>query len=149
MTTSMSIDALRRFIFDPVPHHRALGIVLEALDGPRVTIRLPYREDLVGDPTTGVIHGGAITALLDSTAGCAVFAAMSTPRRVATLDLRIDYMRPATPGIDVVATGECFRTTKNIAFVRAVAHHGDERHLIATATGTFAIFEPKTKPEST
>lgn len=146
MTIAMSIEALRRYIFDPVPHHRALGLSLEALDGNRVTMRLPYRADLVGDPTTGVLHGGAITTLLDSTAGCAVFAAMPSPRRVATLDLRIDYMRPATVGLDVIATGECFRTTKNVAFVRALAHHGDESRLIATATGTFAIFEPKPRP---
>lgn len=142
MTVAFTLETLRKYLVDPVPHNRALGVSLEAIDGRHVTLKLPYREDLVGDPITGVLHGGAITTLLDSTAGCAVLLAQSSPRRVATLDLRIDYMRPATVGLDVIAVGECFRTTKNVAFVRAVAHHGDPEKLIATATGTFAIFEP-------
>lgn len=141
----LTLEKLRDHLVDPVPHNRALGLALESIDGRKVTLRLPYREDLVGDPTTGVLHGGVITTLLDSTAGCAVMLAQSSPRRVATLDLRIDYMRPATRGLDVIAVGECFHTTKNVAFFRAVAHHGDEEKLIATATGTFAIFEPLAK----
>lgn len=143
MSDPISLETLRAHLFDPVPHHRALGLVLESLVDGAITIRLPFRDDLVGDRSTGIIHGGAITSLLDSTAGCAVFVAMPSPRRVATLDLRVDYMRPATPGRDVVAVGECFRTTKNIAFVRVVAHHGDPDKPIATGTGTFAIFEPR------
>lgn len=133
------IERVRRFIFEPVPHHRALGLELLACDPESVTVRLPYRAELVGDPISGVLHGGVITTLLDTTCGCAVFSALDKSRRVATLDLRIDYMRPAHAGRDVIAIAECYRVTKSVAFVRATAHDGDTEKPIATAAGTFAI----------
>lgn len=146
MTEPLStLDTVRRFIFEPVPHHRALGLELLACSPEGVTVRLPYRPDLVGDPVSGVLHGGVITTLLDTTCGCAAFARLPTPRRVATLDLRIDYMRPAQAGHDVIAVAQCYRLTKQIAFVRAIAHDGDPDKPVASTAGTFAIFEGPSK----
>ena len=88
-----------------------------------VTIKLPYRDDLVGNPETGVIHGGAITALMDASCGISVFLRKGNPRPIATLDLRIDYLRAADPGEDVIAHAECYKLARSVAFVRAVAHH--------------------------
>ena len=62
---------------------------------------LPYDDKLVGNPDTGVMHGGAITALLDACSGAAVFAALDEWVPIATLDLRIDYLRAAEVGRDV------------------------------------------------
>ena len=59
---------------------------------------MPYDAKLVGNPETGVLHGGAITALLDGASGAAVFAALVDIVPIATLDLRIDYLRPAESG---------------------------------------------------
>ena len=104
-------------------------------------MRLPYSERLVGNAALGVLHGGAITALMDASAGVAVFAKLLKPLRVATLDLRIDYLKPAEPGLDVVARAECVRTTRSVAFVQCAAYHPErESDLIAMATGTFMIF---------
>ncbi|MBP6847442.1 MAG: PaaI family thioesterase, partial [Kofleriaceae bacterium] len=101
--------------------------------------RLPYAAKLIGNPETGVLHGGAITALLDACAGAAVFAALPQLQPIATLDLRIDYLRPAEPGRDVWAEATCHHTSKNVAFVRALAFHADGEAPIATAAGTFMI----------
>jgi uncharacterized protein (TIGR00369 family) len=124
-----------------VPHNRALGIRFVSLAEGKVTLALPYDSKIVGNPDTGVIHGGAITALLDGTCGVAVLAKLDEPISVATLDLRIDYLRPATPGKEVLARAECFRVTKQVAFVRCEAfHEGAEADGVAVANGTFMLF---------
>jgi uncharacterized protein (TIGR00369 family) len=123
-----------------VPHNHALGIqVLEVRGGAGVArFLLPWAEHLVGNPETGVLHGGPITALLDATCGAAVFAALTELKPIATLDLRIDYLKPAEARRDVTARAECYKVTRNVAFVRALAFH-DEADPIAAAAGTFMI----------
>jgi uncharacterized protein (TIGR00369 family) len=124
-----------------VPHNQALGIRFVSMTEGRVTLALPYDEKLVGNPVTGVLHGGAITALLDASCGLAVFAKLAQPAPIATLDLRIDYLRPATPGQAVHARAECFKVTRTIAFVRCEAfHEGGEADGVAVANGTFMVF---------
>lgn len=123
------------------PHNLALGMKFVSFEGGRATVSLPYDEKLVGNPLTGVLAGGAITALMDTTCGSAVFIALREPMRIATLDLRIDYLRPATPELSVHARAECFKVTREVAFVRCQAYHPeDEKDLVAVANGTFILF---------
>lgn len=131
--------AMARAFADNVPHNHALGIVIEAMGDATARFRLPYAAKLIGNPETGVLHGGAITALLDACAGAAVFAALPQLQPIATLDLRIDYLRPAEPGRDVWAEATCHHMSKNVAFVRATAFHAEGETPIATAAGTFMI----------
>jgi uncharacterized protein (TIGR00369 family) len=127
-----------------VPHNRALGIrFVEAKDG-RVTLGLPYDEKLVGDPVTRVLHGGVITTLMDATCGIAVFVRLKEPIPIATLDLRIDYLKPAKPDQEVHARAECFKVTRNIAFVRCETFNaGNPGDLVAVANGTFILTRPQ------
>ena len=126
---------------DGVPHNVALGLELVdvGLGDGYATMRLPYAEALVGDPATGVLHGGAITALVDATCGAAVFMKLGKPIAIATLDLRIDYLKPATPGLAVTARADTIKLTRNVGFVRAVAYHEDPSDPIASAAATFMI----------
>ncbi|MGJ5010996.1 PaaI family thioesterase [Bradyrhizobium oligotrophicum] len=100
---------------------------------------LRYRPVFVGDSETGVIHGGVVTAMLDESCGMAVQLALDGSRAIATLDLRIDYQKPATPGLDIKAHAVCFRVTRSIAFVRATAYQEEESEPVATATACFMI----------
>jgi uncharacterized protein (TIGR00369 family) len=126
---------------DGVPHNRAIGLrVTDFADG-ECRCQLPYDEKLVGNPATGVLHGGVITALLDAACGAAVFIKLQSAMRIATLDLRIDYLKPATPGETVQAHATCYKITRHVAFTRAVAFHEDESDPIGTASGTFMIFD--------
>lgn len=132
-----SADHGRRFVLD-IPHSRALGMELEHMEGGHARISMPWDARLVGDPKTGVIHGGAVSALMDTCGGAAV---MSLPeaRASATIDLRIDYMRPATPGQRITATAECYHVARSVVFIRAVATDEDSARPVATATGAFTL----------
>src|SRR5690606_2879346 len=99
--------AMNQSFMQLVPHNQALGIrVVRFADGEAV-MALPYAESLIGNPETGVIHGGAITSLMDACCGAAVFMKLADPMPIATLDLRIDYLKPATVGLEVVARARC------------------------------------------
>ena len=100
---------------------------------------LPYRPVFVGDTETGVLHGGLVTAMLDESCGMAVQLALDGTRAIATLDLRIDYQKPATPGLDIKAHSICYRVTRSIAFVRATAYQDSEEDPVATATACFMV----------
>jgi len=123
-----------------VPHSAAMGMRLISADGGEAMLMLPYSEALVGDVATGVLGGGAITALLDTCCGAAVFATRTKGIiSTATLDLRIDYMRPATPGRDVYAHAECYRMTRSVAFVRALAWTEGRDRPVGTAAASFIL----------
>ena len=113
------------------------GLKLDRAEPGEAWASLPYRPVFVGDTNTGVIHGGAVTAMLDESCGMAVQLALDGSRAIATLDLRIDYQKPATPGLDIKAHSVCYRTTRSIAFVRATAYQESEDEPVATATSCF------------
>ncbi len=131
--------AWNRAFADNVPHNKALGIVIDEVGDRWARFRMPYDVRLIGDPATGVLHGGVVTALLDGCSGAAVFAALPRMQPIATLDLRIDYLGPAEVGRDVRALATCYHLTRNVAFVRGIAYHDDEQAPIATSAGTFMI----------
>ena len=130
-------------IINSVPYAQALGLELMDIQRGKAWAKAPYRIELIGDPDTGVIHGGVITALLDNICGVAVIAALTEFKSTATLDLRIDYMRPAEPGRDVIGEAECYHVTRTVAFVRAWAYHENKDRVIATASGAFALNDLK------
>ena len=122
---------------DALPHAQALNMRFEAVEDGKVTISMPYDPALVGDPVTGVMHGGAVYALLDTACGIAVTSHPESGGGTATLDLRIDYMRAATPGQRIRAEASCYNTTRTVAFVRAIAYDDNSDKPVATATGAF------------
>ncbi len=131
-------DTARTFM-SALPHAQALGMQITDLGDGRATITMPWDARFVGDPVTGVIHGGAVSALMDTASGAAVMCHPAHPKGTATLGLRIDYMRPATSGQTIRAQAECYHVTRSVAFVRVTATDDDASRPVAMATGTFTL----------
>jgi uncharacterized protein (TIGR00369 family) len=119
------------------PHSAKLGIKFVSVDIGRATLCLPYNAALIGNTKTRVLHGGAVTTLLDQACGLAAIAGFPKPTATATLNLSNDYMRGAKPGETIFASAHCHHATQHVAFVRAIAHDGDEDNPIAMAQATF------------
>jgi len=127
------------------PQSSALGLRPISAEAGAASMAVAWRADLVGDPQSGVIAGGVVTTLLDQTCGMAVASLAQAESRLtglATLDLRIDYLRGAAPGREVIAKAHCYKLTSSIGFVRAAAFEDDESNPIATAQATFALAPP-------
>ena len=120
-----------------VGHGKALGLEYRGSGPNWMELSLPWREELVGVPETGVLASGAIVSLIDTASGGSVWMKLGTFVPIVTLDLRLDYMRPANKGETVIARAECVKLTRQIAFVRGIAHGGDPERPIASSAATF------------
>ncbi len=118
-------------------HSARIGAQYHAHGPDWVELALPYDPALIGDPETGVIASGPILTMMDMATSLSVWLKLGTFRPHATLDLRIDYLRPATPGKTVIGHGECYRITRSISFIRGQAHDGDPDDPIAHVAGTY------------
>lgn len=120
-----------------VGHGRALGMEFAASGDNWTELRLPWRDELVGVPESGILASGAIVSLIDTASGTAVWSTLGKFLPLVTIDLRIDYLRPAFRGESVVARCECTKLTRRIAFTRGTAFVGEKP--IAYSSGTFMI----------
>jgi uncharacterized protein (TIGR00369 family) len=120
-----------------VGHGGALGILYVGHGPDWVELALDYREALVGVAETGVIASGPIVSLMDMALSMAIWVKLDRFRAQATLDMRVDYLRPAEPGRRIVGRGECYKATRNIGFVRGLAHDGRADDPVAHVTATY------------
>ena len=118
-------------------HGGALGIGYRGHGEDWAELDLPYAPQLVGNPASGVVASGPIISLMDMATSLGVWIRAGAFVAHATLDLRVDYLRPATAHRTVIGRGECYRLTRSIAFVRGQAHDGDPDDPIAHVAGTF------------
>jgi uncharacterized protein (TIGR00369 family) len=139
--SSLLEDLNRKFVAR-TPHMREIGARITAIAPSRGSMTLPARPEWVGDPLRAQLHPGALTVLADSACGLAVGAALKERAPYATLDLRMDYLRPAGPDLDVHCDAHCFRITRNVAFVRAEVYQADREQPIAVAQASFMLSTP-------
>ncbi len=131
--------ALPEMVSNYTPHARRLRIQVVETGPGFAVLTLPFHEELIGDPSRGVVFGGVITTLIDQASGLAVACALEELLAIATVDLRVDYLRAARPGQNLFARAECYRVTRNIAFVRASAYERAPDDPFASCLGTFMI----------
>lgn len=127
-----------RFI-QRLPFSKALNMRVDEIGESKAVMSVPYDLLIIGNPATGVIHGGAVTALMDTCCGLAVLSHPDVNSSMATLNLKVDYMRPANPGHQISAEAECYNITRSVAFVRAIAFDEDKKRPVATAHATFTL----------
>ncbi|MES2488708.1 MAG: PaaI family thioesterase [Pseudomonadota bacterium] len=130
-------QALTERFLQVVPHVRELGMSIVDLQTEGIHIRLPYREEWLGDVVHGLIHPGIISTLVDSGSGLAVLARLENPEPIATLDLRMDYQRPALKDLALDCRAEAYRVTPHIVFVRATVWQTDESKPVALSQLAF------------
>jgi uncharacterized protein (TIGR00369 family) len=140
---AVTFEQMRDGFAGGLPLAKSMGITLDEMGEGMVKMHLPYDEALIGDPRTGVIHGGAVSVLLDTASGGSVFAHPQNAGATATIDLRIDYMRSAAPGKTIHARARVFHTARTVAFVRCAAWVDDEDTPIATGAGAFTFIRAK------
>ena len=128
----------------------SLALGFETLEGgPPYAMRAPFRDELVGDPAEGALAGGVIFALLDQTCGMAISFALRARAEaegrelrqggMATLDFRLDHIRPPKSGRGVTAEAECLNLTGDVAIVRGWAYEDDRADPVAAAQAAFML----------
>lgn len=141
-----AIEELARLFAQRIPHAQDIGIRLEgvAADG-KTRMRLPPQDVLAGDPGGRFFFPGVMFSLADSACGLAVFRALGRYVPIATLDMRIDHLAPATMDAELVAAAECYHLTRSIAFARCELLSGPDRSVAAIAVGTFMLSSSSAK----
>ncbi len=149
MTTVADLSGMKGF--DPklftsyasqVGHGGALGISYNEHGPDWVELGLDYHERLIGVIKSGVIASGPIISLMDMATSMAIWVKLNRFRHQATLDMRVDYLRPATPGKKIFGRGECYAVTRSVGFVRGLAHDGDSSDPVANVAATFMFTKP-------
>lgn len=110
---------LRQRFVKFTPHAARCGMQITDLSAQGAELILPFREDWLGDAERGLIHPGIVTTLVDSACGVAVLGHIGRLEPIATLDLRMDYLRAALRDREICCRAECYRLTADIAFARA------------------------------
>ncbi|EWH00625.1 thioesterase [Halomonas sp. BC04] len=136
--------ALSRFV-NVIPHTRELGLEVIGVVPPEVTMRLPWRDELLGDTTRGLVHGGVLTMLLDTVCGSAVLCGLPSPEVCPTLDLRVDHYRPAVAGKPIMARARVLSVTESVVFTEGMLWQEPERP-IARGIGNFMRLGPRNTP---
>ena len=122
-------------------HGAALGFELTKISRGEVEMTFPYRPELVGNPVTGVVHGGVIVSLLDTCCGSAAITMLSSNAVTPTMDLRLDYMHPAEPNKPIYVSAKVYRDTSSVIFCRGSAWQDDPENPIAHCVATFMKVE--------
>lgn len=118
------LSLLRRWFEQGIPFNRFLGIRLHALERGRCVLRLPWRDELVGDASRPAVHGGVLSTLIDTAGGGACFAALDRVEdRLSTVDLRVDYLRPGGAA-DLWCQGEVVRMGNRVGVARMAVYSG-------------------------
>lgn len=127
------------------PYAVAVGMKYVSSSPGRGAILLPWRADLVGQDGTDIIAPGVLTALIDHACGLAIMAGLGFEAAPATLDLRIDHMRPAAPRAAVTCSAHVYRATRTIAFLRAEVWDVSPDDPVAAAQAAFTLNRRESK----
>jgi uncharacterized protein (TIGR00369 family) len=132
-------EIYKNIIENLIPFHPFLGFKLEKISDGFAQIRVPFKQELVGDPRSSAIHGGVIATAMDSVGGAAAMTTMkSFEDKISTIDMRVDYLRPGKP-MDLIVEGEIVRSGNRIVVTRMVVYQEDRQHLVAEGKAVYNV----------
>ena len=136
----MDAAALKQMMEVFIPFNAFLGVRVGEATRERVLLEIPFRDELVGDPLRPALHGGVLSALADACGGAAVWVGLEDPgARVSTIDLRIDYLRPASLDT-IVAEGRVVRLGNRVGVVDVRLYNARAPEVtVATGKGVYNI----------
>lgn len=132
-----------------IPYAAASGMKVTDLGQGHASLLLPARGTWTGNAERKTIHTGCLSVLADTACGLAVGAALEELEPFATLDLRMDYLRPAVSDTDLICRAECHRVSRSIAFVRGELFQPGQTEPVATVNATFMRATANTRRKDT
>lgn len=138
MADRAHLEAVARFFQEQVAFHRFLGLKVEAVEEGYARLRLPYREEFLGDPFRPALHGGVSSFLIDTSGGAAVLSRLPPGGRCSTVDMRVDYLRPAATR-DLVAEARVVRLGNRVAVCTAQVYHSDDSEPVADGRAVYNV----------
>jgi uncharacterized protein (TIGR00369 family) len=144
------VAGVKQIFEENIVFNRVLGLQITSVLPDEVQGRIDMRPELVGHYTHHRVHGGVISAALDAMGGLAVMAAIGARHmdepiaarlhrfgKLGTIDLRIDYLRPAI-GEFFTMTAEVLRLGSRVASVRMAFLAADGK-LLATGAAAYIV----------
>lgn len=150
MMIAEELRELAHIFMERMPFNRLLDLQLQHYSASHIELRLPWHDQLIGNPMQKILHGGVTAAVLDVTGGMLAGAGviMANPHltpselaaklgKMGTIDLRTDYLRPGR-GAHFVATASILRAGNKVCVCRMEMHNDQGEH-IAFGTGTYLV----------
>ncbi|HET6789239.1 MAG TPA: hotdog domain-containing protein [Aquabacterium sp.] len=122
-----------------IPYARDAGMRVVSIGEGRARVSMDARAEWVGDAARGQLHPGCATVLADTACGVAVGTALNPIVPFATLDLRMDYLRPAQTGAVLECEAHCHRLSRSVAFVRGEVFQQGSEEAVAAVNATFML----------
>jgi uncharacterized protein (TIGR00369 family) len=133
------MELIRQFTEQVVPFNAWLGVQIHHIEAGDVTVRMPFKAELVGDPFRPALHGGVLAALIDLVGGAAAFTRLGPYDRVSTVDMRVDYLRPARCE-DVFARARVLRMGNRVCAVSVSCfHEGAEEEPLSMGMAVYNV----------
>ena len=136
--TEAYLQQLTRFVEQGIRFNAYLKMKVEELRSGFARLRIPFTEELIGDPYRPALHGGVVSTLLDTAGGIAAFTSVRPGDLLSTVDLRVDYLRPAGLS-DLIAEGRVLRLGNRVAVCDIVAYQEDPNRHVATGKGVYNV----------
>ncbi len=130
-------DDVLRIVEEHVPFNRLLGIRGESAAAGRAVLLLPVRPEHLGDVRRPALHGGVVSALIDTAGGVAAWSALASGESVSTVDLMVDYLEPARVAGPLRAEAELIRKGNRVCHVRVRVTQDDV--VVAEGRGVYNI----------
>jgi uncharacterized protein (TIGR00369 family) len=138
MAEPFDYDDVRKFM-DMVPFNKVLGLRIDELGDGFCKMSVPFRDELIGDPARPALHGGVLSAVIDTCGGAAIWTQCEKGDVLSTVDLRVDYLRPGQPR-EFVVEGRVLRLGNRVGVAEMIAYHpGAEGKPIASGKGVYNV----------